>query len=128
MGQNEFSGKEFLRLKTDRVLPRFGMRTFIREGHQVGIEVKGEIATEMWREKEYDLCISTSGHRVWMASNYQHLEIECSGASNKFIFTTGEKLSSNIKIFLEETERAYLPKPFTLENLRAILKQIFVAS
>jgi DNA-binding response OmpR family regulator len=36
-------------------------------------------------------------------------------------------LSGNVKTFLEETARPYLPKPFTPENLRAIVKTVFVA-
>ena len=53
---------------------------------------------------------------------YRQLEIERPEAVNKFIFTTGDMLSGNIKSFLEETGRPYLPKPFAPENLRAIVK------
>jgi DNA-binding NarL/FixJ family response regulator len=58
---------------------------------------------------------------------YRQLEIERPEVVNRFIFTTGDTLSGNIKTFLEETERAYLPKPFAPENLRAIVKTVFVA-
>ena len=34
----------------------------------------------------------------------------------------------NAKTFLEETGRPYLPKPFAPENLRAIVKMVFVAT
>jgi CheY-like chemotaxis protein len=58
---------------------------------------------------------------------YRQLETECPEAANKFIFTTGDMLNGNIKIFLEETMRPCLPKPFTPENLRAIVNMVLVA-
>ena len=33
-------------------------RILTAEGFQVDIAVNGEIALDMWREKDYDLCIS----------------------------------------------------------------------
>ena len=58
---------------------------------------------------------------------YRQLEIERPEVVNRFIFTTGDTLNGNIKTFLEETGRPYLPKPFAPENLRAIVKTVFVA-
>jgi CheY-like chemotaxis protein len=43
---------------------------------------------------------------------YRQLETECPEAVYKFIFTTGDILNGNIKVFLEETMRPCLPKPF----------------
>ena len=92
------------------------------------IAENGEIALEMWREKDYDLCISDiRTPRMNGIELYRQLEVECPEAANKFIFTTGDVFSGNIKTFLEETRRPCLPKPFTPENLRAIVKTVLVA-
>ncbi len=58
---------------------------------------------------------------------FRQLAIEFPDAVNKFIFTTGDMLSGNVKTFLEETRRPFLPKPFAPENLRAIVKTVLVA-
>jgi len=93
----------------------------------VDIAVNGEVALDMWRKKEYDLCISDiRTPRMNGIELYRQLEIERPEAANKFIFTTGDMLSSNVKTFLEETSSPYLPKPFAPENLRAIVKTVFV--
>jgi CheY-like chemotaxis protein len=58
---------------------------------------------------------------------YQQLEDENPEAVKEFIFTTGDVLSGSIKEFLEANERPYLPKPFTPEDLRAIVRKALVA-
>ena len=91
------------------------------------IAVNGEIALEMWREKDYDLCISDIRTPPMNGIElYRQLESECPEVVYKFIFTTGDMLNGNIKTFLEDTGRPYLPKPFAPENLRAIVKPILV--
>jgi DNA-binding response OmpR family regulator len=59
---------------------------------------------------------------------YRQLEIERPETIQTFIFTTGDTMSVNIKTFLEETGRPYLAKPFAPDNLRAIIKTVFIAT
>jgi CheY-like chemotaxis protein len=126
--QNESNGRRVLVVEDEQGIAAVCMRTLNREGFQVEIAVNAEIALEMLRGKDYDLCISDiRTPRMNGIELYRQLEIECPESINKFIFTTGDVLSDNVKTFLGETGRAYLPKPFTPENLRAIVKQIFVA-
>jgi len=100
-------------------------RTLNAEGFQVDIAVNGKVALDMWREKSYDLCLADiRTPQMNGIELYQHLESECPEAVNKVIFTTGDVLSSNIKGFLERTNRPYLSKPFTPDELRAIVKTV----
>jgi CheY-like chemotaxis protein len=94
----------------------------------VDIAVNGEIALEMWREKDYDFCISDiRTPRMNGIELYRQIEIEHPEVVKKFIFTTGDVLSGNVKMFLEEMGIPYLPKPFTPGNLKATVKTVFVA-
>ena len=128
MEQNESDGRRVLVVEDEPGIAAVCMRTLNREGFQVDIAVDGKIALEMWAKKIYDLCISDiRTPRMNGIELYRQLEIECPEAVTKFIFTTGDVLSDNVKTFLAETGRAYLPKPFTPENLRVVVKQIFVA-
>ena len=100
-------------------------RTLSSEGFLVDIAVNGKVALDMWREKSYDLCLTDiRTPQMNGIELYQHLESEFPEAVNKVIFTTGDVQSSNIKEFLESTiRRPFLPKPFTLDELRSIVRE-----
>jgi CheY-like chemotaxis protein len=124
----EGNGKSVLVIEDEPCIALVCMRTLTTEGFQVDIAINGEIALEMWRKKDYDLCISDiRTPRMNGIELYRQLESECPESVYKFIFTTGDMLSGNVKTFLEETGRPCLPKPFAPENLRAIVKTVLVA-
>ena len=104
-------------------------RTLSAEGLEVDIAVNGKVALVMWREKSYDLCLTDIRTPEMNGIElYQHLESEFPEAVNKVIFTTGDVRNSNIEEFLERTNRPYLSKPFTPDELRAIVKTVMGAN
>ena len=128
MEVKEGNGKSVLVIEDEPCIALVCMRTLTTEGFQVDIAINGEIALEMWMKKDYDLCISDiRTPRMNCIELYRQLESECPESVYKFIFTTGDMLSGNVKTFLEETGRPCLPKPFAPENLRAIVKTVLVA-
>ena len=128
MEKIESNGKSVLVVEDEPGIAAVCTRILSREGFQVDIAVNGEVALEMWRRKNYDLCLSDiRTPRMNGIELYRQLEIERPEAIKTFIFTTGDTLSVNVKAFLEETDRPYLAKPFAPENLRAIVKMAGVA-
>ena len=128
MEQNEVKRQSVLLVEDEPCIALVCMRTLTTEGFQVDIAINGEIALEMWRKKDYDLCISDiRTPRMNGIELYRQLESECPESVYKFIFTTGDMLSGNVKTFLEETGRPCLSKPFAPENLRAIVNMVLVA-
>lgn len=128
MDQDEFNGRRVLVVEDEPGIAAVCMRTLNREGFQVDIAVNGEIALEMWAKKIYNLCISDIRTPCMDGIElYRQLEIKCPEVAKKFIFTTGDMLSGNVKTFLESTGRPFLTKPFTPEDLRAIVSTFFVA-
>lgn len=127
MEQNNIIIKSVLVVEDEPGVARICVRTLTAEGFQVDIAVNGEVGLDMWRKKNYDLCVSDirTPHMNGIEL-FQHIENENPEAVKKFIFTTGDVLSGNIKEFLEETGRPYLPKPFTPEELRAIVRKALV--
>jgi len=126
--QNESDGRRVLVVEDEPGIAAVCMRTLNREGFQVDIAVDGKIALEMWAKKIYDLCISDiRTPRMNGIELYRQLEIKCPEVAKKFIFTTGDMLSGTVKTFLESTGRPFLTKPFTPEDLRAIVNTFFVA-
>ena len=127
MEQTNTSGKSVLVVEDEPGIARICVRTLVAEGFQVDIAVNGEIGLDMWRKKNYDLCISDirTPHMSGIELFHQ-LKNENPEAVKKFIFTTGDVLSANVKEFLKVTGRPYLPKPFTPEELRVIVRKALV--
>jgi CheY-like chemotaxis protein len=127
MEQTNTSGKSVLVVEDEPGIARICVRTLVAEGFQVDIAVNGEIGLDMWRKKNYDLCISDiRTPRMNGIKLFHRLENENPEAVKKFIFTTGDVLSSNVKEFLKAIGKPYLPKPFTPEDLRAIVRKALV--
>ena len=125
MEQTNTSGKCVLVVEDEPGIARVCARTLNAEGFQVDIAVNGKVALDMWREKSYDLCLTDIRTPEMNGIElYRHLESEFPEAVNKVVFTTGDVRSSNIKEFLESTiRRPFLPKPFTLDELRSIVRE-----
>jgi DNA-binding response OmpR family regulator len=121
------NGNVILVVEDEMSIANICRRTLNAEGFQVDIAANGEIALEMWKRKSYNLCISDiRTPRMDGIQLFRLLTRDEPEAAKKFIFTTGDLLSSNVKHFLEETGRPFLPKPFVPKNLRAIVKMVLV--
>ena len=123
MVQSNSSGKTILVVEDEPVIAKVCSRALSTEGFQVEVAENGKVALEILDQKEYDLCLvdirtpSMSGIEL-----YEHLEEKHPVMTSRIIFTTGDVMSGNIKAFLEKTNRPYLPKPFTPDELRAIVR------
>ncbi|MBM2831734.1 MAG: DNA-binding heavy metal response regulator [Dehalococcoidia bacterium] len=120
-------GKRVLVVEDELGIAEVCARVLSAEGFQVEVAVNGEAALAVLRRNEYDLClIDIRTPRMNGIELYQRWEIECPETVNKAIFTTGDVLSSNIKEFLEKTNRPFLAKPFTPDELRSIVRSVLV--
>jgi len=125
MGRASNNVRRILVVEDEPAVGQVCARTLRAEGFGVDVAGNGKDALNVLREKEYDLClIDIRTPEMNGIELYQHLEKEYPESINKVIFTTGDVLSSNIKAFLEETGRPFLPKPFTPDELRAIVRTV----
>ena len=99
-------------------------RVLTGEGFEVDIAVNGKVAQGMIEEKRYDLCLidirtpAMSGNELyrWLEEKYPRLV-------GGVIFTTGDVMGGDTKGFLEQTGRPFLPKPFTTDEIKALVKE-----
>ena len=99
-------------------------RVLTGEGFEVDIAVNGEVALDMIGEKQYDLCLidirtpTMNGKELylWLQEKYPKL-------AGGVLFTTGDVMAGDTQSFLEQAARPFLPKPFTPEELKAIVRQ-----
>jgi DNA-binding response OmpR family regulator len=118
-------GQRSLVVEDEPSIARMCIRALGAEGFEVDIAADGKSAQGRLSEPgiRYDLClidIRTPGMNG--IELYRYLEESGSEMINRVIFTTGDVVNDEIKTFLEETGRPFLPKPFTLDELRSVIK------
>ena len=115
--------KSILVVEDEPNIAKVCVRTLNGEGFEVEVAANGKVALDMLHQKEYDLClIDIRTPAMNGIELYGHLEKSHPVMINRIVFSTGDVLSANIKTFLEKSNRPYLAKPFTPDELRAIVK------
>ena len=99
-------------------------RVLTGEGFEVDIAVNGKVAQEMLEKKQYDLCLidirlpAMTGKELYQWLKEKHPQL-----ASRVIFTTGDVMGGDTQIFLEQTDRPFLPKPFTPDELIAMARE-----
>ena len=115
--------KRGLVVEDEPAIAKVCVRTLGAEGFEVDVAVDGKSAQDRLRRNMYDLClIDIRLPKMDGAELYQQLKDDCPEMTNRVIFTSGDVINDNIKAFLEETGRPFLPKPFTPDELRSMIR------
>ncbi len=99
-------------------------RVLSGEGFEVDIAVNGKVAQDMIREKRYDIFLidirmpEMDGKELYRWLQERHTQL-----ASRVIFTTGSVLGKDTEAFMEQTGRPFLPKPFTPDEIKAILRE-----
>jgi len=117
--------KRSLVVEDEPTIARMCLRALGAEGFEVDIAAdrKEAQARLSGNGDRYDLClidIRTPGMNG--IELYQYLKEINSEATDRVIFTTGDIINDELKTFLDETGRPFLPKPFTLDELRSVIQ------
>ncbi len=95
------------------------------EGYKVDIVSNGKEALSLLQKNDYDVVISDmkmpslSGAEFYKIVNEKYPKV-----AKRIIFVTGDMLNVETKAFLESTNNPYLIKPFKLNELRNIIKEV----
>ena len=123
MAQDNTHRRRALVVEDEPVISQLCQRILMAEGFDVDIAMNGLIAKKMVDDKSYDLCLSDirtpamDGIQLYWYLGKKHPELAC-----RVIFTTGDVLSGYIAQFLEGTKRPFLPKPFTPDELKQVIR------
>ncbi len=115
--------KRILVVEDEPAISQVCLRVLTGEGFEVDIASDGRIAHDMIEGKQYDLCLvgmrtpKMNGKELyrWLVKEYPQLV-------RRLIFTTGDMVGGDTDDFLEQAGRPVLPKPFTLDELKAIVR------
>ncbi len=116
--------KKILIVEDEPAICELCQRVLTAEGFEVGIATNGKIAQDRIEEKHYDFCLidirtpTMNGKEL-----YQWLQKEQPQLVRGVIFTTGDVMFGDTQRFLGQTDRPFLPKPFTPDEIRTIMRE-----
>ncbi len=124
MKNSSASVKRILVVEDEPSISQVCLRALTSEGFEVDIAVNCKIAQNMLVEKDYDICLIDirtpvmNGKQLYQWVNEKHPKL-----LKGVIFTTGDLISGDIESFLEQAGRPFLPKPFTPDELKTIVRE-----
>lgn len=118
------NGLKILLIEDEPLICRVCERTLAADGFEVDVAGNGLIASEMADRKVYDLFISDIRTPAMNGIEfYEQLERKAPELAKRVIFSTGDVLSPEIKVFLNGNHAPFLAKPFTPTDLRTIVRK-----
>lgn len=94
------------------------------EGFEVDVASNGKVAQNMVGRAKYDVCLIDIRMPEMDGEEFYHwLEVDFPRMAHRAIFTTGDVINRNVMAFIEQSARPILEKPFTIDQLRAVIKE-----
>jgi len=116
--------KRVLVVEDEPAICELCQRVLTGEGFEVDIAVNGKVAQDMSEEKQYDLFLFDIKLPVMNGQElYQWLKEKHPKQISKVIFTSGSVLGEDTQLFIDQTGRPFLPKPFTPDELKTIVTE-----
>ena len=124
MKSSDSVAKRVLLVEDEPAIGQVCRRVLVGEGFEVDIALNGRIAQDMVAKKQYGLCLIDIRTPTMNGKDfYRWLEERYPELASWVIFTTGDVMSEGIQRFLEQAARPFLPKPFTPDELRTVVKE-----
>jgi CheY-like chemotaxis protein len=124
MSQLKSRGRRILIVEDEPSICQVCLRALTGDGFEVDIAVNGAIAGKMLGKVNYDLCLIDLRTPIMNGRElYQYIMDEYPNYTGKIIFTTGDVLDEKLASMLKGAKRPYLPKPFTPDELRSVVKE-----
>ena len=99
-------------------------RALASQGYQVDFAINGVAAESMLMKADYDLLLVDIKTPVMDGKQlYRYIEKRYPQLADRVIFTTGDVIGEDTQSFLERTGRPFLLKPFSPDELRALVRE-----
>lgn len=117
------SVKRILLVEDEPAITLLCQRVLIGEGFTVETAVNGEEAWEMLGEKDYSLILIDVKMPVMNGKEFFHyLGEKYPRLVARTVLTSGDVISGETRRFLKQSGRPFLPKPFTPDELKSIVR------
>ena len=125
MKRKSTAKKRILVIEDEPIIGRVCVKTLLNDGFKVDIADNGLVAMDMLDNSIYDLYISDiRTPKMNGIEFYRHLVSKNSKLADRVILTTGDVLSSDVREFIEDASTTFLTKPFTPDELRAVVRKV----
>lgn len=95
-----------------------------REGHEVDTAPNGLLALDKLKERSYNLILcDLKMPKLDGEGLYQEVMRRHPALRSRFVFVTGSALDPDTLTFLQQTGAPTLSKPFTVDELRRVVRQ-----
>jgi DNA-binding response OmpR family regulator len=119
MSKLSASQKRILVVEDEPSLSRLCRQTLTGEGFAVDTAANGEVAKRMISKKDYDLILLDIKTPVMNGKQlYHYLKEKSPAMVARIMFTTGDTVSEENRVFIEQSGRPLLAKPFTPSELK----------
>lgn len=119
------SENRFLVIEDEPAISEICQRVIADEGFEVDTAANGEAARDMLKRNAYTLILLDMKTPVMDGEQfYRYLGEKYPDLLNRVILTTGDQLGDTTG-FLKQSNRPFLPKPFTPDELRDIVRRTF---
>ena len=99
-------------------------RALTSQGYQVDFAGNGVAAESMLMKEDYDLLLVDIKTPVMDGKQlYHYIEDRYPQLASRIIFTTGDVISDDTQSFLKQTGRPFLLKPFSPDELKALIEE-----
>jgi len=116
--------RNILVIEDEPFICRVCVKTLVADGFDVDIAGNGLVALEMASKKTYDLIFSdVRTPEVNGIQFYEYIKKKQPALADRIIFTTGDIMSPDVKLFLSKSHNLFLAKPFLPEELRAVVRK-----
>ncbi len=114
--------RKILVVEDEPAICQFCQIVLTGEGFEVDIAANGKVAQGMIKKQQYDLFLFDIKLPVMGGRElYQWLEEKHPKQISRVIFTSGSVLGIDTRLFIEQTGRPFLPKPFMPDELKTIV-------
>ena len=111
-------------VEDEPVICRVCSQTLTGEGFEVESVPNGSTAERMLGERKYDLVLININTPVMNGKQlYRSILARYAYLANRVIFMTGDLLNGDTKSFIQKSQRLLLPKPFTPDGLKAVVRE-----
>jgi DNA-binding response OmpR family regulator len=121
---NELGKCLILVIEDDETIGLVCQLALAEEGFLVDMALNGRVAQILLSQKDYDLILMDvkmpvmSGRDIYDYISENHPELV-----PRVVMTSGDLIGGDTKAFVAESGRPFLPKPFTIDELKAIVRE-----
>jgi CheY-like chemotaxis protein len=113
-----------LAIDDEPVISRVSLRVLKSDGFEVDIAGNGLVAKEMTGKTDYDLYLCDIRMPEMNGMEfYEYLRQVHPGCETRVIFVSGDTMNNEVRTFLSGKKNLFLVKPFTPEELRAVIQK-----